>query len=79
MVYWSAHGKTFWEIGCILDLSPATVGFYMRRICAKLGAVNKAQAITLAIGQRLIDPFDDEVPLELEAVAAQEGQPVQNM
>ena len=37
VLYWSAHGKTVWEIGCILDLSPATIGFYVRRICAKLG------------------------------------------
>jgi len=61
VLYWSAHGKTVWEIGCILDLSPATVGFYMRRICAKLGAVNKSHAVALAIGQRLVDPFEADI------------------
>ena len=62
VLYWSAQGKTVWEIGCILDLAPATVGFYMRRICAKLNAVNKSHAVALAIGQGLINPFEVDAP-----------------
>lgn len=60
VLYWSAHGKTAWEVGRILELSEGTVGFYLRRICIKLGAVNKSQAVALAIGQRLVDPFISE-------------------
>jgi DNA-binding CsgD family transcriptional regulator len=42
---WAAFGKTDKEIAVILDLSHATIRYYLMRICKKLDAVNRAQAI----------------------------------
>ncbi len=42
---WVAMGKTTWEIARLLALSEHTVVFHMRNAQAKLGAVNRQQAI----------------------------------
>lgn len=42
---WAAFGKTDDEISMILFRSHATVRYHIKRICDKLGAVNRAQAI----------------------------------
>ncbi len=44
---WASEGKTAWEIGCILHLSQRTIEWHMRRVCKKLGATNRLQAIAI--------------------------------
>jgi DNA-binding CsgD family transcriptional regulator len=45
---WTADGKTASEIGDILSISVATVNFHINNAVAKLGAVNKTQAVVKA-------------------------------
>lgn len=48
---WVAAGKTDWEIGMILSISPTTVKFHVDRTRTKLGARTRAQAVArLALG-----------------------------
>ncbi|MEO0057351.1 MAG: hypothetical protein RIT17_801 [Pseudomonadota bacterium] len=42
---WAAFGKTDKEVGLILGASHATVRYHITRICKKLDATNRAQAI----------------------------------
>lgn len=42
---WASQGKTDWEIGRILSISPRTVGTHIDNARAKLGASNRASAI----------------------------------
>ena len=42
---WAAFGKTDKEVGLILGTSHATVRYHITRICKKLDATNRAQAI----------------------------------
>jgi DNA-binding CsgD family transcriptional regulator len=42
---WAAFGKTDKEVGIILGTSHATVRYHINRICKKLDATNRAQAI----------------------------------
>lgn len=42
---WAAFGKTDKEVGLILGMSHATVRYHISRICTKLDATNRAQAI----------------------------------
>jgi DNA-binding CsgD family transcriptional regulator len=51
---WSANGKTAWEVGAILSLSKRTVEWHFTEACRKLGAVNKVQAVSLALQAGLI-------------------------
>jgi LuxR family quorum sensing-dependent transcriptional regulator len=53
---WSARGKTAWEIGEILGISARTVNTYAQVAFQKLGAVNRTQAIAIALRERLIAP-----------------------
>jgi LuxR family quorum sensing-dependent transcriptional regulator len=53
---WIAHGKTAWEIGEILGISPGTVNTHTQAAFHKLGAVNRTQAIAIALRERLIAP-----------------------
>ena len=48
VLLWSAEGKTAFEIGKILSISAATVNFHVNNAVAKLGAVNKIQAVVKA-------------------------------
>ena len=52
---WVASGKTAWEIGEILTISKWTVQEYTQNAFHKLGAVNRAQAVAIALRERLID------------------------
>jgi DNA-binding CsgD family transcriptional regulator len=52
---WMAIGKSAWEIGQILQISQRTVEVHTRSATQKLGAVNKTQAVTIALLHRLID------------------------
>jgi LuxR family transcriptional regulator, quorum-sensing system regulator BjaR1 len=52
---WSAAGKTSVETGTILGLSPHTVNQHLASAGAKLGAVNRTQAVAKAVRLGLID------------------------
>ncbi|MCP3385974.1 helix-turn-helix transcriptional regulator [Bradyrhizobium sp. CCGUVB4N] len=51
-----AYGNTRDAISNILSLSEETVKDYIARACRKLGAVNKTNAIAIAIAFGLITP-----------------------
>lgn len=42
---WAAHGKSAWEIGCILGISRRTVSFHIENAKAKLGVRTICQAV----------------------------------
>jgi LuxR family quorum sensing-dependent transcriptional regulator len=52
---WAANGKTAWEIGEILAIAKRTVDEHARTAFRKLGAVNRTQAVAIALRDRLID------------------------
>lgn len=52
---WSATGKTSFEIGKILSLSEHTVNHYLNSATRKTGAVNRTQAVAVAIRNGWID------------------------
>jgi LuxR family quorum sensing-dependent transcriptional regulator len=49
-----ADGKTDWEVSVILGVSEATARFHVDNARAKLGAVNRTQAVAKLVHQRLI-------------------------
>jgi LuxR family quorum sensing-dependent transcriptional regulator len=51
---WAAHGKSAWEIGQILAIAKRTVDEHTQNAAHKLGAVNKTQAVALALMRRII-------------------------
>jgi LuxR family quorum sensing-dependent transcriptional regulator len=53
---WVAQGKTAWEVGEILGISSRTVNTHTQVAFQKLGAVNRTQAIAIALRERLIAP-----------------------
>jgi LuxR family quorum sensing-dependent transcriptional regulator len=53
---WVAVGKSAWEIGEILDIAKRTVDEHTQTAMHKLGAVNRTQAVALALRDRLIAP-----------------------
>lgn len=53
---WICHGKSNWEIGAILDISPLTVKNHVKKILRKLNVVNRAQAVGKALDARIISP-----------------------
>lgn len=50
---WAAQGKTTWETAQLLDLSEATVAFYVRRACSRLGVKSKIHAVAICISAGL--------------------------
>jgi LuxR family quorum sensing-dependent transcriptional regulator len=52
---WAAVGKSAWETGEILGISSRTVDEHAQRALGRLGAVNRTQAVAIAIRDRLID------------------------
>ncbi len=56
VLQWTAHGKTAWEIGKILEISDQTVVFHIKNASRKFGAYSKQQAVVKAILQGLIQP-----------------------
>lgn len=53
---WAAVGKTSWEIAKILNISERTTVFHFTNAAAKLGAVNRRQAVVRAIALGFINP-----------------------
>jgi DNA-binding CsgD family transcriptional regulator len=54
ILYWMREGKSNWEISMILNISERTVKFHIQNIERKLDAVNKTQAVAVAMDQELI-------------------------
>jgi DNA-binding CsgD family transcriptional regulator len=46
---WVAQGKSAWEIGAILQITKRTVDEHVNTAVRKLGAVNRTQAVAIAI------------------------------
>ena len=46
---WASHGKSAWEIGCILGISRNTVAYYLENAKEKLGVRTVVQAATLLV------------------------------
>ena len=51
---WAAMGKSAWEIGEILQIAKRTVDEHIQTAARKLDAVNRTQAVALAIRYELI-------------------------
>jgi LuxR family quorum sensing-dependent transcriptional regulator len=51
---WAAAGKSAWEMGEILNISSRTVEEHAQQALQTLGAVNRTQAVAIAIRDRLI-------------------------
>jgi DNA-binding CsgD family transcriptional regulator len=51
---WTGAGKSSWETGMILHISERTVNFHMKNIVRKLDAVNRTQAVAMALRQGLL-------------------------
>jgi LuxR family quorum sensing-dependent transcriptional regulator len=51
---WAAQGKSAWEIGEILNIAKRTVDEHAQNAFRKLGAVNRTQAVAIALRDRLI-------------------------
>lgn len=52
---WTGAGKSSWEIGMILKISERTVNFHIKNIMRKLDAVNRPQAVAMALKQGLLE------------------------
>jgi LuxR family transcriptional regulator, quorum-sensing system regulator BjaR1 len=51
-----ANGKSTWEIGETLHISGRTVKEHIKHLCRRLGAVTRAQAVMIAVRDRIIQP-----------------------
>jgi DNA-binding CsgD family transcriptional regulator len=52
---WLKHGKSSWDISVILDISESTANYHVYNIMRKLAAVNRPQAVAVAVRLGLID------------------------
>lgn len=53
-LFWTAQGKTSWEISKIIGRTEATVNFHLKNAVSKLDATNKCHAVTKAIARGLV-------------------------
>lgn len=51
---WMVHGKSNWEIAQILGVSERTAKFHVENVIKKLKAVNRAQAVAIAVREKLV-------------------------
>ncbi len=56
ILHWIQAGKSNFEIGAILAISPLTVKNHVQKILRKLNVVNRTQAIGKAIALRILSP-----------------------
>ncbi|WGL98867.1 LuxR C-terminal-related transcriptional regulator [Arsenophonus sp. aPb] len=56
VLYWCSIGKTYSEIGTILNISTYTVKFHIGNVVKKLGVINAKHAISLSVKLNLISP-----------------------
>jgi LuxR family quorum sensing-dependent transcriptional regulator len=54
IITWAAAGKSAWEMGEILNISTRTVEEHAQQALERLGAVNRTQAVAIAVRDRLI-------------------------
>jgi transcriptional regulator EpsA len=54
ILHWVREGKSNYEIGMVLSISPLTVKNHIQRILKKLQASNRTQAVAKAMGLRLL-------------------------
>lgn len=54
-ILWTARGKSSWEIGQILGISPNTVNFHIKNVMRKLDACSRTTAAIKAIKSGLIE------------------------
>ena len=54
ILWWAAQGKTAWEIGEILHITKRTVDAHTQHAIQKLDAVNRTEAVAIALRERLI-------------------------
>lgn len=59
---WVSEGKTAWEIGCILNISQRTVEWHVDRVCKRLGAANRLQAVAILGSRSAVDLEHDDAP-----------------
>jgi PAS domain S-box-containing protein len=52
---WIMQGKSTWDISTILKISERTVKFHVDNILKKLSAVNRTQAVAIALREKLIE------------------------
>jgi DNA-binding CsgD family transcriptional regulator len=52
---WTSVGKSSWEIGMILRIAERTVNFHIKNILSKLDAVNRPQAVAMALKLGLLE------------------------
>ena len=53
---WVSRGKTYWEIGRILNIQEDTVKKHMKKACTLLDAANSSQAVAKGVYYGLITP-----------------------
>jgi DNA-binding CsgD family transcriptional regulator len=58
-LYWASRGKTDWEIGAILTLSPRTVHHHIEAAKKRLGVVKRQEAVMKAGELGLLVKVDD--------------------
>lgn len=51
---WISEGKSDWEIGNILTISPKTVNYHVENAKRKLGAITRLNAVVVAMRHGLI-------------------------
>jgi DNA-binding CsgD family transcriptional regulator len=56
IIKWIYLGKSNFEIGAILKISPLTVKNHVQKILRKLNVVNRTQAIGKALELRIFNP-----------------------
>ncbi len=69
VLWWAAQGKSAWEIGEILHIVKRTVDQHTQNAVRKLGAVNRTQAVAMALRERLIGKSPPRGKLEASANA----------
>ncbi len=55
IISWVALGKSDWQIGRILMISPKTVNYHVETAKRKLGAATRGQAVAIAAGLGFLD------------------------
>ena len=67
VLWWATQGKSAWEIGEILHIAKRTVDQHTQNAVRKLGAVNRTQAVAMALRERLIGKDPPAGKLEANA------------
>lgn len=70
---WAAAGKTSYETGAILHISPRTVDYHIHNACLKLGVHSRQAAVVVAIELGLFPNIRQLLP-KLPAMAPDAAQ-----